>query len=70
MDDPSSPYHFSQMLIGELIVYPCSGSSRTAWPITPKFYVEPPWEGGIIVCIIGPGHLTKMAATPIYGKNL
>ena len=68
---------------GELIVYPCSGvrpsssvrpstisnifSSETAWPIKAKFYVEPPWEGGTKVCINGPGHVTKMAAMPIYG---
>ena len=45
-------------------------SSKTAWPIKAKFYVEPPWEGGTKVCINGPGHMTKMAATPIYGKNL
>ena len=44
-------------------------SSETAWPIKAKFYVEPPWEGGKKVCINGPGHMTKMAATPIYGKN-
>ena len=31
--------------------------------------MEPPWEGGTKVCINGPGHMTKMAATPIYGKN-
>ena len=74
--------HLSLRLIGELIVYPCSGirrcrsqfsnifSSETAWPIKAKFYVEPPWEGGTEVCINGPGHMTKMAATPIYGKNL
>ena len=30
--------------------------------------MEPPWEGGTIVYINGPGHMTKMAATPIYGK--
>ena len=29
----------------------------------------PPWEGGTKVYINGPGHMTKMAATPIYGKN-
>ena len=29
----------------------------------------PPWEGGTKVCINGPGHMTKMAAMPIYGKN-
>ena len=45
-------------------------SSETAWPIEAKFYVEPPWEGGTKVFINGPGHMTKMAATPIYGKNL
>ena len=45
-------------------------SSETAWPIKAKFYVEPPWEGGTKVCINGPGHMTKMVAMPIYGKNL
>ena len=45
-------------------------SSETAWPIKVKFYVEPPWEGGTKVCINGRGHMTKMAAMPIYGKNL
>ena len=71
---------------GELIVYPYSGvrcrrcrrgqqclnifSSETALPIKAKFYVEPPWEGGMKVYINGPGHMTKMAAMPIYGKNL
>ena len=45
-------------------------SSETAWPIKAKFYVEPPWEGGTKVCINGQGYMTKMAAMPIYGKNL
>ena len=71
--------HLSQ---GELIVYAssrrpsvrrpqCSNifSSETAGPIEAKFYVEPPWVGGTKVYINGPGHMTKMAATPIYGKN-
>ena len=31
-----------------------------------KVHVEPPREGGKIVYINGPGHLTKMS---IYGKN-
>ena len=61
--DPSSsvrrrPFTFSNVF-----------SSETAWPIKAKFYVEPPWEGGTKVYINGPGHMTKMAATPIYGKN-
>ena len=68
---------------GELIEYPSSRrpsvsrppfskifSSKTTWPIKAKFYVEPPWEGGTKVYINGPGHMTKMAAMPIYGKNL
>ena len=43
--------------------------SKTAWPIKAKFHVEPPWEGVKKVCINRPGHMTKMAATPIYGKK-
>ena len=45
-------------------------SSETAGLIKAKLYVEPPWEGGTKVYINGPGHMTKMAAMPIYGKNL
>ena len=45
-------------------------SSETAWPIKAKFYAEPPWDGGTKVYINGPGHMTKMAAIPIYSKNL
>ena len=44
-------------------------SSETALPIKAKFYVEPPWEGETKVYINGPGHMTKMSAMPIYGKN-
>ena len=47
-----------------------TSSPETAWPIKAKFYVEPPWEGGTKVYINGPGHMTKMAAMPINGKNL
>ena len=77
--------HLSRRLTGELIGYPWIRhppvvvvrpstfsnifSFETAWPIKAKFYVEPPWEGGTKVYINGPGHMTKMAATPIYGKN-
>ena len=45
-------------------------SSETAWPIKAKFYVEPPWEGITKFYINGSGHMTKMAAMHIYGKNL
>ena len=45
-------------------------SSETTGPIEVKFYMEPPWDGGTKVCSNGPGHMTKMAAMPIYGKKL
>ena len=43
--------------------------SETAGPIKAKFYVKPPWVGGTIFCSRHLSHMTKMAATPIYGKN-
>ena len=45
-------------------------SSETTWPIEAKLYVQPPWQEGKKVYINSPGHMTKMAAMPIYGKNL
>ena len=45
-------------------------SSEITGPIEDKFHMEPPWVGGTKVCSNGPGHMTKMAAMPIYGKNL
>ena len=44
-------------------------SSETTWPIEAKFYVQPPWQGGKKVYINGPGHMTKMAAVPIYSNQ-
>ena len=44
--------------------------SETAGPVKVKFDMEPPWDGGTKVCSTGPGHVTKMATMPIYGKNL
>ena len=32
--------------------------------------MKPPWEVVKKVFINGPGHMKKMAAMPIYGKNL
>ena len=77
--------HLCQRLIGELIGYSWSGIrpsvvrqspqcskiffSETALPIKAKFYVEPPWVGGTIICSRHLRHMTKMAATSIYGKN-
>ena len=45
-------------------------SLPTARPIETKFHVKPPWDRWTKVCSNGPGHMTKMAAMPIYGKNL
>ena len=44
--------------------------SEIALPMNAKFYVESPWEGGTKVYINGKGHMTKIGAEPIYGKNL
>ena len=47
-------------------------SSETAWPIKAKFYVKHLivlWNEGINVYINNLGHMTKMAAMPIYGKD-
>ena len=43
---------------------------ETAWPIETKFHVEPPWDRETKVCSNGLGHMTNMAAMPIYGKTL
>ena len=43
--------------------------SETAGPIKAKFYVEPPKVGGTKFCSRHLGHMTKMAAMTIYGKN-
>ena len=45
-------------------------SSETTGPIKAKFHMEPLWDGGTKVYSNGPGHMTKTAAVPIYGKNL
>ena len=44
-------------------------SSITTRPIEAKFHVEPSWDGETKICSNGPGHMTKMVALPIYGKN-
>ena len=44
--------------------------SKTAVPIKAKFHMELQWDGETKVCSRGLGHMTKMAATPIYGKDL
>ena len=44
-------------------------SSETTWPIKVKFHIELLWDGGTKVCSNGHGHVTKMTAMPINGKN-
>ena len=52
-------------------MYVCSQHFPTATgPIKFKFHMEPPRDGGTKVCSTGPGHMTKMAVMPIYGKKL
>ena len=43
--------------------------SETTWLIKAQFYRKHLWEGGTNVFINYPGHMTKMATMPIYGKN-
>ena len=43
---------------------------ETTGPIEANFHMEPPLDGGTKLCSNGPGHMTKMAAMPIYGKTL
>ena len=43
--------------------------SITTRLIEAKVHMEPPWDRGTKVCSNGPGHMTKMVAMPIYGKN-
>ena len=39
-------------------------------PIEAKFHIKPPWDGVTEGFSIGPGHMTKVAAMPIYGKTI
>ena len=43
--------------------------SKTARQIKAKSYVEPPLEIGKKVYINGPGHMPKMATTPIIDQK-
>ena len=45
-------------------------SSETAGPIATTFHIQPPGSLGKKNCSNGLGHMTNMAAMPIYGKNL
>ena len=43
---------------------------ETARPVEPKLHVEPPLDGGMKDCSNGLGHMTNVAAMPIYGKKI
>ena len=45
-------------------------SSETALANQSQILCGASWEGGTKVYVNGPGHMTKMAAMPIYSKNL
>ena len=45
-------------------------SSETTGEIEAKFHMESQWDGGTKVYTRDLGHMTKMAAMPIYGKKL
>ena len=44
-------------------------SKKNAMPIEAKFHVEPPWDIGMKMYSNVPGHMTKMASRPTYGKS-
>ena len=44
-------------------------SSETTRPIELNFHMKTPYDSLAKICTKCTGHMTKMAATPIYGKN-
>ena len=44
-------------------------SSETTGPIKAKFHMAPQWIGGTEAYSPQVGHMTQMAAMPMYGKN-
>ena len=60
------------MVLCPSIVYPPFSKiffSKTAGPIKARFHMEPQWDGGTKFYLLSLGHMTKLATTPIYGKN-
>ena len=45
-------------------------SLETPRPVEAKFHVDHPWDGGTKNYSKEPGHMTKMATMPLYGKNI
>ena len=46
-----------------------NNSAKTTWPVELIFHMETPNDGRTKVCSNSPGHMTKMAAMLIYGKE-
>ena len=46
-----------------------SSAAKPLCPSNPKFHIEVLWVERTKICSNGPGHMTKMATMPIYGKN-
>ena len=44
--------------------------SETAWQIFTRFHLEPSIKRVLTICSNGSAPLNKMAAMPIYGKNI
>ena len=44
-------------------------SSETTRPFELKFHMKTPYDRLAKICTNCTGHMTKMATTPIYGKN-
>ena len=53
-----------------LSIFPNIFYFETTVPIEVTVHVKPHWDRGKKVCSNGLGHMTKMAAMPIYGKTL
>ena len=65
--------HLSRRIVGELIVYPCSGVrplstisnmniSATSGPITMKFYQKHHWDGGKAALGFGPDRIKTLVS--------
>ena len=57
-------------LYGKILRIPNDFSTGASKPMLLKFYLVPPWGREMEDCKNGCRPLTKMAAMPIYGKNL
>ena len=56
--------------MGKMLIISNDFSSGASGPVLRKFHLEPSWGREMKDCKNGCGPLIKMAAMPIYGKNL